>query len=174
MLSGELPSEWLPVAGSQSSTNTIKPGYLVKLASGLITNLITPGSTWDTDTPGYGFADFNSVVTVNGVSTALAAGVLVKVIPFVHTMYIDIPTVTTLPAYATDLCSGANTVAFACLSSSGGLLQMNVGVTSKGVLRPFALVKSDWSVDGVTVKATGVIGDRYRCAIVAAAKQVII
>lgn len=176
ILDGSLPSEWMPIAASQSGSDRIRPGYLVKLASGRITNGVQASASWDTDTPMYGFADFESVKTVNGVSTALAAGVLVKVIPFCAGMFVDLPTVGATPDNTSDVCSGANTAGWVVTADANRKLQVDLSNSTKATVRPYALNLLDWR-DGYSqsVKgSTGAVGDRYRCAILNAGKQVIL
>lgn len=176
-LYGELPHELLPIAASQSGTNRIRPGWLVTLSGGQVTNLLAASSAWTSATLGYGIADFDSVKVVNGVATALAAGVFVSVIPFASGVVMDLPVASSqAPVYTSDLGAGANTTGFQVLTDANNKLQIDLSQTGSPVVRPFSLNLMDWrGGTGNSVKGgTGVTGDKYRCAVLNAAKQVII
>lgn len=176
-LFGELPHEYLPIAATQSGTSRIRPGWLVTLSGGQITNLLAASGSWTSATLGYGVADFESVKTVNGVATALAAGVFVSVIPFASGIFLDLPVASTqAPVYTSDMGAGANTTGFQVLADANNKLQIDLSQTGSPVVRPFGMSLRDWvGGTGISVKgATGVTGDRYRCAILVAAKQVVI
>lgn len=175
-LCGELPHEWVPIAASQSGTNRIRPGWLVYLSSGAVTNGVAASASWTSGQAMYGIADFDSVKTVSGVATALAAGVFVSVIPFAPGVILDLPTVNATPNYTTDLCSGANTAGFQVLADANNKLQVDLSQTGSAVVRPYSLNLMDWrGGTGNSVKASaGTAGDRYRCAVLAAGKQVVI
>lgn len=169
-LQGELPHEYLPIAASQ----VMVPGDFVYLNGGLVTRLAASTVAINSDQPAFGIIDQMSTHYVEGVATSIAAGSLVKVIPFTRNVVLNLPSYGGTPVI-TNLCSSTNSTGFAMIND-GGIYKIDLGNTSKAVVRPYSFDYLD-SRKGNGVpqfKATWVVGDRMRCVMLAAGLQVIL
>lgn len=166
---GDLPSELLPIAANQA----LIPGEPIYLVNGAVTRWIAVGGTGSASQPFYGWIDQPTVKTLNGVSVDLAAGTLVKVIPAHKNVCWVLPSYGTAPVLATHLVNGANTTGFS-VKNDGGTYKANLSDTSNPVVRPYSMDLEDarGNTGGQVWKSTFVVGDRLRCAILPAAKQV--
>jgi hypothetical protein len=167
---GALVREFHPIAASQS----LVVGDIVYLNSGKVTKWLANNTTGDNTTLFYGIVAEPTFATVNGTSTAYAVDTLVEVIPFWQKCYLKLRTYGAAPALA-NICNGASTTGFVIRNDSNEY-KINMSVTANPVLRPFAFDYGD-SRDNSgrpKFKGTPVVGDRLHCAILDAAKQVIV
>jgi len=148
-------------------------GEPIYLVNGRVTRWIASGADGDASVPFYGWIDQLSYKTLNGVQTSLAAGTLVKVIPAHKNVCWNLPSFGTAPVLATHLVNGANTTGFV-VRNNGGVYSINLSTTANPVVRPYSMDQMDArsSVGSPTWKTTFAVGDRMRCAILPAAKQV--
>lgn len=169
-IEGTLVEEFQPIAATQS----LVIGDIIYLNSGKVTKWLASGADGDTTQQFYGIVAEQTFSTVNGVSTAFAVDTMVRVIPFWQKCYLKLPTFGAAPTLG-NIVSGANTTGFV-IRNDGGIYKINMSTTANPVVRPFAV---DWgdgrdSAGRPKLKSTFAVGDRLHCAILNAAKQVIL
>ena len=167
-LKGELPRVELPIAASQNLT-LFEPVYLV---NGQVTRWLAANSHGTASQPFFGWIGSVTTKTINGVTTSLPAGTLVSVIPAHKDVCWALPTYGQAPTVA-NIASGANTAGFQVFYD-GSRYYVDLTTTSNPVARPYSFDQGDEAANtGAQIwKATPVVGDRFLCAILPAAKQV--
>ena len=164
-IQGELPHEELPLAANQ----ILNPGEPVYLVNGQVTKWIAPSSQGTTSQPFYGWVDEPTWITVSGTQTARPAGTLVSVIPACSNVCWNLPSYGTAPTVA--MLGNGN---YYTIINDGGVYKIDLSVTSNGVVMPYMLDDTDArSNSGArTWKATPVVGDKMKCFVNKAAKQI--